>query len=307
MTDRQQLQQREQFALKLSIVGTLFMAFLGFGFAYLTHSDAVMLDGVFSLVGFIMSLLTLFVSKLVIKPDDDLFHFGYSHFEPLLNVFKSLIILTICAVALVAAVDAILAGGRLLIVGPALIYAVIASAGCFSIAFYMRKIATLTRSPLVSVDAKGWMIDGILSFAVCLTFLAVYLLQDSPIASSLVYADSGLVAVLVIISLPIPYKILKENLREVLIMAPPKATAEAIEKQLAEVTSNFHFEKQVVRIQKYGRSTYLNVHILLDKDYPIDSIKTLDEIRTQLDKTMKAYDPLIIIDVVFIGDIKWAG
>lgn len=69
MTDRQLLQEREQFALKLSIVGTLLMAVLDFGFAYLTNSDAVMLDGVISLVGFTMSLLTLYVSRLVIRPD----------------------------------------------------------------------------------------------------------------------------------------------------------------------------------------------------------------------------------------------
>ena len=199
MTDRQHLQEREQFALKLSIAGTLLMAGLGFGFAKLTNS------------------------------------------------------------------------------------------------------------PLVSVDAKGWMIDGILSFAICLGFLAMYLMKDSPIAKYLVYADSSLVVLLVIISLPIPYRILKENLREVLIMAPPRATAEAIEKHLTEAARAFEFKGQVVRIQKYGRATYLNVHMVLDKDYSIDTINTLDNIRAQLDAKMKVYDPQMVMDVVFIGDIKWAG
>lgn len=307
MTERLLLQEREQFALKLSIVGTLFMAVLGFGFAYLTNSDAVMLDGVFSLVGFTMSLLTLYVSRLVIRPGDDRFHFGYAHFEPLLNVFKSLIIITICAVALVTAIDVILAGGRLLMLGPALVYAAIASVGCLAIAFYMRNIAILTQSPLVAVDAKGWMIDGILSLTLCLSFLVIYLLQDSAIAKYLVYADSGLVAVLVILSLPIPYKILKENLREVLIMAPAGDTAEEIEKHLTEAARAFQFDNQVVRIQKYGRETYLNVHMVLDKDYAIDTIDTLDNIRAKLDAKMKAYDPHIVMDLIFVGDEKWAG
>lgn len=103
MSTTEELQKIEQFALKLSIVGTLFMAILGFSFAYLSRSEAVMLDGVFSLVAFTMSLLTLYVSRLVIKPDDDLFHFGYARFEPLLNVCKSLIIFVICVAALMQA------------------------------------------------------------------------------------------------------------------------------------------------------------------------------------------------------------
>ena len=79
-------------------------------------------------------------------------------------------------VALLAAINAINAGGRNLNMGSALIYAIIATTGCFIIALYMRRSAKITGSSLVAMDAKGWMIDGVFSAAVCLTFLAVYLL-----------------------------------------------------------------------------------------------------------------------------------
>ena len=61
----------ENRALKLSVAGTLFMALLGFSFALITGSGAILLDGIYSLVTFAMSLLTLKVAELVRRPDDD--------------------------------------------------------------------------------------------------------------------------------------------------------------------------------------------------------------------------------------------
>ena len=46
----------EQRALALSVFGTLLMAGAGFGFAVLTHSVAILLDGAFSLIGFATGL-----------------------------------------------------------------------------------------------------------------------------------------------------------------------------------------------------------------------------------------------------------
>ena len=89
----------ERKALRISIVGALVMAVVGIGFALATRSDAIMLDGVFSAIGFLMALLTLRVASLAIQPDDDRFHFGYSHFVPLLNVVKAFMMIVLCTFA----------------------------------------------------------------------------------------------------------------------------------------------------------------------------------------------------------------
>ncbi len=39
--------RQEQRALKISVAAALFFALLGFGFALLTHSQAILLDGIF--------------------------------------------------------------------------------------------------------------------------------------------------------------------------------------------------------------------------------------------------------------------
>jgi len=68
-----------------TIIANLLFSILAFGFAFQTHSDAIVLDGVFSLVAFAVSLLSLFVARLVTRPGTRAFPFGYAIFEPMLN------------------------------------------------------------------------------------------------------------------------------------------------------------------------------------------------------------------------------
>ena len=70
MTQNQDLERR---ALKLSIVGAAVMAGLGIGFAFLTRSEAILLDGFFSLINFAMGILSLKVARMVSQPDDERF------------------------------------------------------------------------------------------------------------------------------------------------------------------------------------------------------------------------------------------
>ena len=109
MTDNETLEKR---GLWLSIIGALFMAGLGVGFAILTSSSAVLLDGLFSLIGFAVGLVSLRVATLVRRPDDDLYHFGYAAYEPMLNLSKGLLMALVTIFALVSAIMVVLNGGR---------------------------------------------------------------------------------------------------------------------------------------------------------------------------------------------------
>ena len=132
--DPAEMERSERRGLLLSVYGALFMGALGIGFALLTGSQAVLLDGLFSLIGFAVSLVAMRVATLVRRPDDERFHFGYAAYEPMLNLSKGLLMLLVSLFAAAAAVVAILAGGREVRGGIAVIYALIAAAGCFVIA-----------------------------------------------------------------------------------------------------------------------------------------------------------------------------
>ena len=67
----------------------------------------MLLDGLFSLIGFAIGLVSLRVATLVRRPDDELYHFGYAAYETMLNLSKGLVMVFITIFALVSAVEVV--------------------------------------------------------------------------------------------------------------------------------------------------------------------------------------------------------
>ena len=166
----------ERVALRLSVGGNLFVGVVGLGFALLTGSQAIVLDGGFNLIFFAMGLLTLRVSRLVEGPTSERFQLGFAALEPLINTIKGLLVLAVSVMALIPAVQALLAGGRQMALGLGIVYAAIAMTGCLSLAVVQRAMLRRVASPLIEVDAKNWLVNGLISSVVGLAFLLAYLL-----------------------------------------------------------------------------------------------------------------------------------
>jgi len=292
-------------ALRVSIGGASIMALIGLLFAWITSSEAILLDGVFSSISFIMAILTLKVARLVKRPDDEHFHFGYAHFAPLINVIKSLIMISLCIFAMAAAVDSLLSGGRPLQMGTAVIYGAVATAGCIVIAAYLWRAAKRTRSVLVELDARSWVVDALLSGAVLISFVGGYLVSSSRFATYVDYLDPLLVTVLCLISLPIPLQILYRNGREVLLFAPDAALQRQVDDIFRVQSAPLEIQDYRIRLLKMGNTLNILVHAQLAPGaaVPMDD---LDALRRRFMAALEALSQRGIADVVFVGDMSLA-
>ena len=136
----------EKQALLISIAGYLLLGALAVFFALKSQSEAIMLDGFFNFVSFVMSLITLKVSQLLTSPYDKKFQYGFMPFEPFVNVVKGLIILVVCGFALISSVDALIDGGRELSPGMAVIYSLVATTGCIVVFLIQKQYDSLLYS-----------------------------------------------------------------------------------------------------------------------------------------------------------------
>ena len=298
---------KEQRTLKFSLYGVIFFVLLAISFAILTKSDAILFDGIFSLIAFCTALLTLKVAHLAARPDDEQFHFGYSAMEPALNLFKSLIIIVTCVFAMVGAVNRLLAGGNPAEYGLAVVYGVLATAGCFTVAWLLHRSSKDYRSDLVQVEVKTWIVDGLLSGSVLLGFLAAWWLDGSPWSHLAPLVDPALLITLVLLALPIPAKIMFASFKEVVAMAPPDHVVDDIEARLLQTLSHINSEHVELRVSKRGRVTYLLVHVVVAEDFVVNGISELDAIRKASEAALKEWDPSILLDMLFIRDIQLAG
>ncbi|WP_390592953.1 cation diffusion facilitator family transporter [Simiduia litorea] len=294
--------RKEQKALRISLFGVVFFVALALGFAVYTGSDAILFDGIYSLVSFATALLTLKVAKLAERPDDDNFHFGYTTLEPTLNLFKSLITIVVCVYAAVEALQRFLSGGTEAEYGWAVVYGVLATSGCFIVAMLLRKYGRDCRSDLVNVESKAWFVDALLSASVLLGFIFAWTISKSSYAHYAPYVDPLLLMIIVALALPIPGKIFLNSLREVIVMAPPSDVVDEIGERLIPTLAHVPHDLIEYRVNKRGRNTYLLVHVLVSDEFEIHSIERLDDIRRKSSAQMKEWNPEIVMDILFVKD-----
>ena len=300
-------EKKEKRLLTLSYYVAGLFVFVAFGFALITHSSAILFDGIYSLIAFFMALLTLKVANLVQMPDDDRFHFGYTAIEPTLNLFKSLIIIATCLYAVVGSVNSLMTGGNSAEYGLAMIYGAFATFGCFAVSAYMKHQGKSLRSDLVGVDARTWFVDGVLSASILVGFALAYFIEQTSFATYAPLVDPILLILLGTAILPIPGKIMLDSLKEVINKAPPEAITAVIEKKLKQTLIDVPYEHVEVRISKRGRDLYILVHIIVAESFSVATISELDDIRISCEAAMREWDASIIMDILFIKDPKLAG
>jgi cation diffusion facilitator family transporter len=295
----------ENRGLQLSVLGALFMAALGFGFAALTDSRAVLLDGIFSLIGGVVSVLAMRVAQLVRRPDDEHFHFGYAAYEPMLNLTKGLLIGFVSLLAAWASIDSILDGGRVIQGRMAVLYAVIAAAGCLLIAGIQRRLAGKTDSPLLEVDSKNWLIDGLISGAVAVGFMIVVLVEGTGWSWLVPYADPAVVLMLVVLSLPIPVNIVRANWNQLLGRAPEieaQRTADRIVRSALEREDGLELK---LRMLEEGRFIYLQIYVIVARDRGDLSVDEADRLRSRIAEAIWELPQMVGFDIMFTRDRRW--
>ena len=297
---------KEQNTLRLSLFGAAVFVMLALVFAVLTHSDSILFDGVYSLISFCMALLTLKVAKLVEKPDDDVFHFGYKAIEPTLNLFKSLIIVVTCVYAVVGAINRLFAGGNPALDQLASVYGLLSTAGCLLVSWVMFRRSKNYHSDLVRVDAKTWLVDGVLSGAILIGFLSAWWLSNSAWSSWAPIVDPVILIILGLSALPIPMKIMWESLQEVIHKAPKAGIVDKINQRLTQSLEGVAYESVETRISKRGRGLYLLAHIIVAEEFNLSSVEDLDEIRAKSHAMLESLYKNITVDLVFISNPEFA-
>jgi cation diffusion facilitator family transporter len=292
----------EKQALRISIIGYLLLGILAVVFALKSQSEAIMLDGFFNFVSFMMSLITLYVSNLLRIPYNKYFQYGFMPFEPFVNVVKGLIILVVCGFALVSSIAALIDGGRELSPGMAVIYSLIATIGCVVVFLIQKRYANKVDSPLLALDIATWKLSGFISSAVAIGFGAAYILSRTEYSWIVPYVDPAMVVVLVLVMIRLPLSALKEGIGDLLLGAPPGEMQSAIREMISDVLSDFPMERHSVRMVKVGRHIFVTINVLLPGEGTASSVGDIDSLRKRIDGALKELHPEIIADTLFTGE-----
>jgi cation diffusion facilitator family transporter len=295
----------EQRLLKLSIAVTIGVASVGVLFGLLSGSMSIVFDGVFSAIDAAMSVLALIVSRLVSRvADNRRFQFGYWHIEPMVLAFNGGTLMLLCFYAFLNSIDSLLAGGRQLNFDWAMAYAAAVGVVAFGMFFYARHRNRQIGSDFVRLDVQSWLMSAAITSALLLAFAVAWGLEGTRYAHLTPYADPLILAVLSLILVFVPIHTVRRALTEILLITPPELDVR-VRQVLDEVVARYGFKTYTSYVAKVGRAQFIEIHVAVPPESPIDSVGEADAIRREIAEAIGGEGPHRWITIDFTADPRW--
>lgn len=297
----------ERRSIIVSIFATSFFGILGIAISLWSQSGAVFLDGLFSLIFAVAGLLTLYVSTLVARPRDEQYPFGYASYEPMLNLFKGVLIAFALIYAVAEAVRTLLSGGQDVAAVGGISYAALAVVGGVVVIVLLVRFNQTAESPIVQVDIRNWTVDTMISGAVGAAFIVTLVLQQSDWSEWAPYADPVIMLFIAAIAVPQPFQIIRENWGQLLGRAPRASMRATVRNLVQEALEDKPYRELHLRISEVGRYVHIHVYVVVAQERAEKvSLADQDRVRRRIYNTVSSQFRYVSIDIAFTSDVRWA-
>lgn len=253
--------QNENRVLMFSALLASCFALGGLALGLIVGSLVIVFDGVYSLISLLLTLLSLAASKYINRPSDSNFPFGRAIIEPIVIAFKAAVILIVVGYSLYSAVGALMTGGREVDASIATIFGALNVLGCGYAWWYIANKSKSFSSGLIEAESKQWQMDTLLSVAVTAGFVAAWLITLSPYAEFAVYADPMMMVLMSFYFIKVPFDMLKQAMRELLMMSANKEICEKVDENVIAVDKEAEQDLELKGVTKVGQELRINVDI----------------------------------------------
>jgi len=262
----------ERRALRFSAISASLFSFTGLALGLASGSITILFDSGYSLLSLVLASLSLFALQQARKPADDHYPFGRLTVEPLAVLLKGVVIALVCLFSLVSALWSLAQGGRLVTLDLALMFGVVNVSGCLLTWGWLNRYAKVAQSSLLAAELRQWQMDTWLSAAVMLGFALTWGLTLSPWEHLARFADPVMVLIIAGYFLPMPIRMVKGALRELMFGEPVGSVRQEVVQEVAE----FDIADDDVRLAQVG--SFLMVDIQLDKQQIDDAEEIVESV-----------------------------
>src|SRR5690606_9401059 len=219
----------EQGLLRISITVVVAFAALGVVLGLLSHSFAIIFDGVYSLIDACMTVVGLLVVRLIAASNAgglrnmrliERFTMGFWHLEPIVLGVDALLLTGAAVYALINAIGSLAAGGREVHFDMAVAYAALTTVASFAMWRFQLRANRRIRSSFVALDSKGWLMSCLISGALLVAFAGGLVVQDTRLDWVTPYIDPAVLALVCLVIIPIPMGTIRQALADILLVTP---------------------------------------------------------------------------------------
>ncbi|MBO9444813.1 cation transporter [Ruegeria sp. R14_0] len=277
---RKQLEGR---ALIVAMIGNLFMGAAGILAGILSNSNAIMMDGLFSLVGFGSAFLGRQISLRIDAGPDKRRPFGYAADEAIFSTFRALSLLGLVLFAITNAGKNIYSyytgmTPEPLIFGPMFLYFATIGLTCLLLwAFHFftwRK--TGKASAILRLEAKAALFDGLFTAAAAIGLGAIYLFRDGALAGIAPIGDSIIVLFLCLLAIGSYLRDFRGGLGELAYATASPDLLAAARRALRPAITEDGGALRDMSVTKQGRTVLITVYYDPLRAITADQVDTLN-------------------------------
>jgi predicted Co/Zn/Cd cation transporter (cation efflux family) len=247
-------------SLNIGKWANLFMGVAGVLAAWLSRSDALLVDGLYSAVNFFSAIVAARVGLSIQRRPDKLRPFGYESDEALYVTFRSMVLVGIMVFALMTSGEKIFVyatGGTVpsLVFGPIVIYFGLMIVICTALAVLHHRswVKTGKRSEMLRTERTAAIADGVISAGAGIGLMCVPLLAGTALEVIIPIADAIIVIILVLCIAGQPIRNFLGALGEISGQGADESTTAELQDLLKEAGASLKFETVDLAVSKLGR------------------------------------------------------
>ena len=280
----------ETSALRVGMAGNLAMGFAGILASVLSNSQALLVDGLFSLVGFFAAILAVRVGRQSSARPDENRPLGYAADEAVFTTFRALSLLGLVVFAFTNAVAKIASyiGGttpvpvKFEVIGVYTILICLICAGLWANHLRCWK-QTGEQSDILRLESRAAAFDGVITGTAGVGFALVFFLKDGPLAFVAPIGDSIIVICLCLVASGTYWADFKNSLGELVGTSASKDIVDEVRKTAEDLLAKKDIEITDVIVLKAGRT--LSVVVFINPQGAVMS-STVDEISITLNSEL---------------------
>lgn len=284
----------EKRILRISFVGSALFLLSECAAAFLTHSQAVLMDCIYDLVDLVMLGPFMILVPKLYKPVTEKWPYGFSQIESLFIIIKCGLLLFLDLQLLTDNIQLIMDGGHFINAGAVAAFELFISVSCISMFFLLRHLNKKFSSPTVSAELYIWKLDAYSTGGVGIAFLVQMLMQKADILSWIVpYIDPAIAIFMAVILVKEPVTMIWDALKSLILLAPKKEVVDHVRDMINETFQDFGFSIDFLDIVKTGRKVWIDIYVVQEDD--LISIKSLKQAHADIVAKLKTeYDNVFV-------------
>ncbi|MCM1989416.1 cation transporter [Oceanirhabdus seepicola] len=265
------IQKTEAKGLKIAVIILLFMGTLGIIVSQISNSAAILIDGVFSIISAISTLIAIKVSSLLTK-ENEKYPFGYAGYEPLYVALRSFLLTITVLMALLDCVSKIItyiSTGSVPQVDAKIfmIYVIFIALMYVVLNIHYSKYCKITegKSELLSAEKFNAKANSLLMLGVGGSFIFIGLLKFTPLKFLVPISDSIIVF---FIALMVAIDSIKLFSKTIAILGGKGISEEEKNELLESLKKIYLYELNInkLRVHKAGKTAYVVVDVCINDE-----------------------------------------